>query len=351
MCFHHLGIVTRHRCRRFVRANQAVPVTGYNEKTNRLPNRGSGTTIVPMKTTKIFFAILAGYLFGFAPGGFAAPLQVFVSIPPQKWLADQVGADLVSTHVLVDRGQEPHNFEPTPKQIAALSRATIYFTVDLQFEREIARKLQQARTGVKLIDVTASIQKISITGSRPGGGDANRGADQQRLNGLDPHVWLAPANLKSMARAMAAAMATADPDNILSYERNLKAVTAALDQLNEHIEQTLAPYRGSTFFVFHPAFGYFAHAYGLHQEAVEVAGKSPAPRQLRFLIRRAKADGVRVVFVQPQFDPKSAQAVAHAIGGEVVPLDPLAEDVVGNLKIMAEKIQAALKSSAPSLNK
>ncbi|MBW2329130.1 MAG: zinc ABC transporter substrate-binding protein, partial [Deltaproteobacteria bacterium] len=87
---------------------------------------------------------------------------------------------------------------------------------------------------------------------------------------------------------------------------------------------------------------YFAHAYNLYQEAVEIEGKSPSPRQLYSLISRAKAEKVKVVFVQPQFDRKGAQAVAHAIGGEVVPLDPLAEDVSGNLKIMAEKIQSAL---------
>ena len=81
----------------------------------------------------------------------------------------------------------------------------------------------------------------------------------------------------------------------------------------------------------------------MHQEAVEVEGKSPTPRQLYSLLTRAKTDKVKIVFVQPQFDRKSAQAIANGIGGEVVPLDPLAEDVVGNLKIMAEKIQSALK--------
>ena len=294
-----------------------------------------------MKTVKIFFAILVGYLFGLAPGTSAAPLQVFVSIPPQKWLSDQVGGGLVSTHVLVDSGQEPHNFEPTPKQIAALFRSQLYFTVDMEFEREISRKIRQSGTRVQVIDVTHSIHKISITGQGHEGGDG-RLDEEDHHAGLDPHVWLAPANLKIMATAMAAAMATADPANESAYKRNLQAVTVTLDRLNKNIQQTLAPHKGSAFLVFHPAFGYFAHAYGLHQEAVEVEGKSPTPRQLYSLLARAKADNVKVVFVQPQFDRKSAQAIAHGIGGEVVPLDPLSEDVVGNLKIMAEKIQSAL---------
>ena len=303
-----------------------------------------------MKIVKIFFAILVGYLFGLAPETSASPLQVFVSIPPQKWLSDQVGGELVSTHVLVNKGQEPHNFEPTPKQIAALFRSQLYFTVDMEFEREISRKIRQSDSRVRIIDVTRSIHKISITGN--GYEEDGGGLDEEHHHaGLDPHVWLAPANLKIMATAMAAAMADVDPENKSLYKRNLQAVTLMLDRLHRDIQQALAPNKGSTFLVFHPAFGYFAHAYGLHQEAVEVEGKSPAPRQLYSLLTRAKTDKVKVVFVQPQFDRKSAQAIAHGIGGEVVPLDPLAEDVVGNLKIMAEKIQSALNQQYPVKNR
>ena len=94
--------------------------------------------------------------------------------------------------------------------------------------------------------------------------------------------------------------------------------------------------------LFHPAFGYFAQAYGLEQQAVEVAGKTPTPRQLTGLIRKAKADGVTLIFVQPQFDQRSAAVVAKAIGGAVVPMDPLAKDVLANLKTMATKVEKAM---------
>lgn len=293
-----------------------------------------------MKIVNIFFPILAACLLGFSSGAFASPLQIFVSIPPQKWLVEQVGGKLVSTHVLVDRGQEPHNFEPTPKQVAALFRSQLFFTVDMEFEREISRKISQSSTSVQILDVTRTIHKIPITGQKDRGGNSSL-AEGSRQNGLDPHVWLAPANLKIMATEMASSMAAVDPANKSVYELNVETVVALLDRLDKEIQHMLAPYAGSTFYVFHPAFGYFAHAYNLYQEAVEIEGKSPSPRQLYSLISRAKAEKVKVVFVQPQFDRKNAQAVAHAIGGEVVPLDPLAEDVVTNLKIMAEKIQSA----------
>lgn len=110
-----------------------------------------------MKIISIFFVISTCCLFVFSPVAFASPLQIFVSIPPQKWLADQVGGKLAYTLVLVDRGQEPHNFEPTPKQIASLFRSQLYFTVDMEFEREISRKINQSSTSLQIIDVARSI--------------------------------------------------------------------------------------------------------------------------------------------------------------------------------------------------
>ena len=289
----------------------------------------------------IFSTLLLLCLLSVTAGAHAAPLQIFVSIPPQKWLSDQLGGDLVSTYILVDKGQEPHTFEPTPRQMAALFHARLYFTIELPFEREISRKIEPSTTQLQIIDVTSAIQRIPMVGRD----DDQENSQLQQKKNLDPHVWLAPANLKIMAEAMATAMINADPANIATYDKNLRKLENTLDQLNRDISQMLAPCRGSKFYVFHPAFGYFAHAYDLHQEAVELEGKSPSPRQLSLLIKQARKDKVKIIFVQPEFDEKSAQAVARAINGSVVPLDPLAEDVTTNLKIIAEKIHSALSGT------
>lgn len=280
--------------------------------------------------------------------GPAAAIEVFVAIPPQKWLSDRIGGELVTTHVLVASGQDPHTYEPTPRQIAALSRARLYFTLDLEFEKQIVPRLQKTVPNLPIIDTTADIDRIAMTGNEQEGASADkkhaddRGHHHHR-DGLDPHVWLSPPNLKRMAATMARAMATADPDNRVVYAKNLEALSTTLDQLDDHISRELAPFQGASFYVFHPAFGYFAHTYHLRQKAIETGGKSPGPRQLAALIAQARANRARVIFVQPQFDPKSAIAVADAIHGVVVPLDPLAEDVALNLKTMAEKIKTALQ--------
>jgi zinc transport system substrate-binding protein len=97
------------------------------------------------------------------------------------------------------------------------------------------------------------------------------------------------------------------------------------------------------FMVFHPAWGYFARTYGLEQIAVEMEGKEPKPADLKRLIRHARERGIKVIFVQPEFSTKSAEAIAKAIGGKVVLANPLALDWANNLKEIASEIKAALK--------
>lgn len=284
------------------------------------------------------FLILA-FLLSLTSTAMTAPLQVAVSIPPQKWLSDQIGGEGVITTVLVARGQDPHTFEPTPKQIAGISRSKLYFTIGMEFEQQITQKLDAAVAGLTLIDTTTSISRIAIGEHGP---ESETDHGDRHSDGADPHVWLSPLNLISMAEIMATAMSDADPDHAASYRKNLHQTVATLKQLHHELSSELAPYTGASFYVFHPSFGYFAREYGLHQKAVEISGKSPTPKQLSALIARARQDRVRIIFAQPQFDSRSATAVARAIDGVVEPLDPLAEDVAANLRIMAARITKAL---------
>ncbi len=286
------------------------------------------------KNTALLFTIFAGMLFVAQQA--KAAVEVFVSIPPQKWLSDRIGGEHITTGVLIQKGQDPHTFEPTPRQVMALTHAQLYFTVGMEFEKQIIAKLRQSSMHLKIVDSTAGIPKMAMVES-----DHDHDQDHNRT-GLDPHVWLSPVNLKTMAAEMAKALIAIDQGNSKAYTANLDKLSRDLDELDNEIASQLQPYAGATFFVFHPSFGYFAKRYDLRQEAVEVEGKAPTPKQLASLIAEAKADKVKVIFVQPQFDPRSGQAIASAIDGEVVPLDALAEDVTGNLKTIAAKISAAL---------
>jgi len=271
-------------------------------------------------------------------------VTVFVSIPPQRWLVNAVGGDRVAVEILVRPGQDPHTFEPLPRQVAALSRAGIWYLIGLTFEEPLQRKIAAVAPGLMVIDMGRDIEKLPMTESGHYQGSHNGSDHDHHGEGpLDPHIWLSPPNLQIMAGTVAKTLAEIDPANREEYRRNLEVVNRQLTLLDEQLKTVLAPYRGASFFVYHPTFGYFAHTYGLKQDAVEIGGKSPAPRQLASLIAKAKAQQMKVIFVQPQFDPKAAQAIAAAIGGRVVPLDALAEDVPANLLTMATRIEEGLK--------
>ncbi|MBN4068178.1 zinc ABC transporter substrate-binding protein [Desulfotalea psychrophila] len=282
-----------------------------------------------------FFIAFPGQLLA----GVQEKLDVFVSIPPQKWLCEQLGQGHVEVKLLLAKGQEPHGFEPSPRQIKALSSASLFFTTGLVFEQEITRRLQSGTSNLQIIDTSKNVEKIPMDSY-----GHEHGHEHEHNATLDPHVWLSPPNLKSMAVIMAAALIEQDSDNEPFYKKNLWLLEALLDDLDESLKKELAPYEGASFFVFHPAFGYFAHRYHLQQIAVETGGKSPTPKQLFALIRKARERGVKVIFAQPQFDSRSAMSVAKGIGGKVVPLDPLAENVVENMGKMGVAIANALKS-------
>jgi len=126
------------------------------------------------------------------------------------------------------------------------------------------------------------------------------------------------------------------------YDANYKALEADMNALDSRLRKSLAPLEGRTFYVFHPAFGYFAREYNLKQKAVEDQGKSPSARQLLQLVEQAKADGVKVVFVQPQFSRQSAEVLARELDGAVVALDPLAKDYIANMDLIAQRVNEAL---------
>ncbi len=280
-------------------------------------------------------------------------LPVFVSVLPQKFFVEQVGGERVKVQVMVRPGASPHTYEPRPGQMAALSKARMYFAVGVGFEKAWLKKIAAANPAMKVVHTDRAIEKIPMAGHHhPDEKEGHRGEGRQGSeeadhrhgdSGLDPHVWLSPPLVKVMAAEILAALKEIDPGNAGAYEANYRDFAARIDSLDADLKQLFAGRQGLRFMVFHPAWGYFAQAYGLEQVPIEIEGKEPKPARLKELIAHARADGIRVVFVQPQFSTKSADLVAGEIGGEVVFADPLAEAWLDNQREVAARFGAALK--------
>jgi zinc transport system substrate-binding protein len=256
--------------------------------------------------------------------GLQGKISVFVSIPPQKYFVQRIGGEFVRVDCLLPPGQSPATYEPTAKQIVALSDAKTLFSIGVPFERQIVSRLRKSLKELR-ISPTTDVEHSH--------GDSNGG---------DPHVWLNPMQVKEQAELICRELCLIDPDNSAGYTENLNSFRADLDRLDARIAKSLSSLRGREFYVFHPAFGHFAEAYGLRQVAIQIDGKVPSAKQMQTLLDRAKGDRVTTVFVQPQFGRRPAEAVADYINARVVTLNPLAESYVENLLDIADKIQAAL---------
>ncbi|MDF7825571.1 zinc ABC transporter substrate-binding protein [Pontiellaceae bacterium B12227] len=254
---------------------------------------------------------------------------IFVSIPPQAGLVKAIAGDAFDVRVLVGEGQSPHAYEPTARQLSALGDAKALFTIGVPFEKSLLKKIGPLYPELPIIETDEKIKKRSMP-------HAHHGEHCSHDHGeTDPHVWLDPRQLDEILWKICEGLMQADPENAQQYR--IAAEKMALHGLVQ-MDARLEKHKGARFYVFHPSFGYFADAYGLIQVPIELDGKAPSPRQLADLIEQAQVDGVKVIFVQKQFPADSANAVAKAIGGAVVHLDPLAEDVVANLQQIADAL-------------
>ncbi len=254
------------------------------------------------------------------------PIPVFVSIRPQAYFVKRIGGDHVRVEVLVRPGAGPATYAPTPKQMARLAEARVFFRIGVPFERTLVAKIRRTMPDLLIVDTSAGLRQT-----------LEKGKEEP-----DPHTWMDPMLVKRQGRVIMQTLAKIDPGNRVEYEKNYTKFADDLDALDRRIRKELKKSVGKTIFVYHPAYGYFCRAYGLRQKAVEAGGRNPSSKQLARLIEEAKKEGVRVIFVQPQFSRKKARVIAEAIGGTVMVFDPLAYDYINNLDQVAKRLAQVL---------
>jgi zinc transport system substrate-binding protein len=260
----------------------------------------------------------------------ATKTRIFVSIPPQQYIAERVGGDRIDVEALVPAGRSPETFEPTARQMARLSESEFLFTVGFLFEQRLVDKLGGSGGGPEVVAVQFVGQHETA--------QANTEPPKHGHSGDDPHIWLDLKFMKRQAELICGKLSDSDSANREYFAHNLTLLTADLDSLDARVRSILHPIKGRRFYVFHPAFGWFAESYDLIQIPIEVEGKEPGGEGLSTLIEQASKESVRAIFVQSGFSDKGAKAVADAIGASIVPLDPLSRDFITNYESMARTI-------------
>jgi len=309
-----------------------------------------------MKRIVRFFTVISMIVVGCGYAWAETPVPIFVSILPQQYFVQQIGKDNVAVSVMVQPGASPATYEPKPLQMVKLSKARLYFSIGVPFETFWLDKIASANSDMTIVHTDKGIEKQPMDvhhheGEDQGGHHDDKAPEEEDHDlendhghaGLDPHIWLSPKRVKIQAGHILGALAAADPENKDFYTANYNVFIKKIDALDQDLAQMLKDNAGMQFMVFHPSWGYFARDYNLKMIPIEIEGKNPKPANLQELIEHARDEGIKVIFVQPQFSTKSAELVAREIHGQVMRADPLALDWLENMKKMAAQFKEVLK--------
>lgn len=265
-------------------------------------------------------------------------INTVVSVLPEQTFVKAIGGDKVNVALMVKPGSSPHNYEPKPSQMVDISKADLYFAIDVEFEQVWLPKFKNLNPKMQVVDLADNITKIQMK-------EANKEETHDTHHsehvheGDDPHVWTSPANVKIIAKNIYAALAKKDPKHAEYYKANLDTFLLAVEETDAKIKEILSGIGNERkFMVFHPSWGYFAKAYNLEQIAVEVEGKEPRPKELMYLLKEAKKEHVKAMFTQPEFSDAVANIIAKELQIPVIKISPLSPNWSENLISIANAI-------------
>ncbi|MCB1377604.1 MAG: zinc ABC transporter substrate-binding protein [Alphaproteobacteria bacterium] len=264
----------------------------------------------------------------------AAAPRVIASVVPVHAIVAAVMGGNGTPELLLEGQMSEHRATFTASQIAALGKADLVFIIGHGLEAKLAQLSGSEAVNGKSFTELSEAAGVATLPIREGGAwathnhDADDDASHEHADGVlrfDPHVWLDPDNAKAMARAVADALSAADPGNAASYQSNARDFASGLDRLSAEIADQLALVKHRPFAVFHDAFQYFEHRFGLNAvgSITDVAASSPSAERLKELRDQVTATGAVCVFREPQYDARAVDAVIEGTGARSAMLDPL----------------------------
>lgn len=256
---------------------------------------------------------------------------ISVSIAPIKYFTEAIAGDDFEVNVMVPAGSDPHFYEPSMAQVQNLSKSLAYISIGyLDFEVAWLYKFYQVNPEMKIISFANNQELLYASAWEHG--------DHMHYEGVDPHFWVSPKSAYRMAADIKDLLLAINPSGAVKYEENYTKLISQISEIDREAGEMLAPWGGRKFMIYHPVLGYFARDYGLEQVAIEHEGKEPSPSALRELIDLARANEIKTIFVQQEFDRKNAEVIAAEVGAQVITIDPLSPDWQGAVRAIASAL-------------
>jgi len=291
----------------------------------------------------------------------AAP-KVAASIAPVHSIVARVMAGAGAPTLLVPQDASPHDFALKPSTARAIAEANVVFWIGEALEPFLERPLDnlgQDADAVALMEapgvLTLPTRDIDLEDDHAAHGqerdhDADQEHDKDHADhdkdhdahdkdhgrghehghahdhgAIDPHIWLDPRNARAIAQTAAETLAAADPANAPLYRANAVAFDREMDGLEARLKTKLAGAAATPIVIFHDAYQYFEHRFGLNVVAVATINpETPLSARRLSDIRKRMADaGVKCIFVEPQFSAAALRNLAPGPDVPIATLDPL----------------------------
>jgi zinc transport system substrate-binding protein len=248
-------------------------------------------------------------------------VDVVAAFYPLQYVAQRVGGDAAHVVNLAKPGAEPHDLELNPGQVGQVSDAELIIYLK-GFQPAVDEAVAQ-NGGHRVFDV-AGVQPLADAAGHNHAGEPEPG--EQRAGGAkDPHVWLDPTRLATIADRFAERLGRADPARAADYAARARELRTDLETLDREYEQGLRTCQRRELVTSHTAFGYLADRY--HLDQVGVSGLTPedepSPQRLAAVARDAHEHGATTIFFETLVTPKIAETIAREVGARTAVLDPI----------------------------
>ena len=266
-------------------------------------------------------------------------LQVMASFYTMYDFAQKIGGEHVQVTCMVPSGTEPHDWEPSTKDITRMEQADVFIYNGAGMEHWVSDVLA-GLSNKKLISVEAS-QGVSLLRSAEEEESHDHEAvhadedeedshehahDHAHEHGeYDPHVWLDPMNAKQEMQNICEAFSEADPEHRADYQANYEKWAKQLDELDKTYQTTLENLSERNIVVAHEAYGYLCRRYNLTQVSIEGMSpdSEPDPGRMADIIDFVRANNVRAIFFEELSGSRTAETVAAETGVKLLTLSPL----------------------------
>lgn len=260
---------------------------------------------------------------------------VITTLFPQYDFAKQLAGDKINLKLLLNPGVEAHSFEPTPRDISEISRASLFIFTGEFMEPWAGRILKGIKNeSLTVVDAGENITLLDADDHKHGRNMDDNGSqdknkqghnhkqEEQHYGDKDPHIWTDPLNALKMIDNILDGLVKADPENSNYYAENAENYKNEIIKLHQDFVRTFKKAKNKKIlYAGHFAFGYFAHRYGL-EHVSPYRGFSPnaepSPREIVALIKSVEDSIIKVIYYGELLDPRVARVIAEQTGAEMM---------------------------------